>query len=246
MTELWLGFVDCRQGDLGASLAEAKLSPQEVTQLDRYRQPDHQRCFVEGRRLARTMLAALSGSSEPAIHFEIDPQGKPWCPGQSGWHFNLSHSGHLVACACAQNIVGLDIEIHRPGKDLNGLAGRFFAPEEAQAISHHPALFYDYWVLKEAILKYQGVGMVGLAKIPGFSLESNAAIPILPLRPGQEAWHGFLARHQLSAADGRRWSLGLAAGEAWNLHCPPEFRLADGLKLSLGEGRDRADLAAGA
>lgn len=95
--------------------------------------------------------------------------GKPRVPGLPGFHFNFSHSGNLTACAFSDQEVGLDLQ-ETGGRAVNPLrvARRFFTASEYEALlslSEKPAkqleLFYRFWTIKEAYLKYIGCGLQG-------------------------------------------------------------------------------------
>lgn len=89
-------------------------------------------------------------------------RGRPFVPGKP-LDFNLSHSGNWIVGAFVRHgRVGVDIEHMRTDRDLPGIAKRFFAPEEAQAVGTDPlGRFYRYWTAKEAALKMTGQGLSG-------------------------------------------------------------------------------------
>jgi 4'-phosphopantetheinyl transferase len=81
--------------------------------------------------------------------------------------FSLSHSADraLIAIADGRDI-GIDLE-RRRDVDATALAKRFFTKAEHRAIANLPSdrqqsEFFRYWVVKEAILKGQGVGLRSL------------------------------------------------------------------------------------
>ncbi len=79
----------------------------------------------------------------------------------SGADFNISHAGEMVVCAIADNgQVGIDIEAAKP---LDILAFQsLFNPEEWQHILDAPdrlLQFYQYWALKESVVKADGRGL---------------------------------------------------------------------------------------
>jgi len=75
--------------------------------------------------------------------------------------FNISHSGEYVVCAFTdQGKVGIDIE------KINNISlldfNRFMADDEWHDImSHDPPheKFYDYWTIKESVMKAYGKGL---------------------------------------------------------------------------------------
>lgn len=112
--------------------------------------------------------------------------GKPFFPELPDIHFNFSHSGEYVACAFSDMEIGLDLQEHRKAHtSILRIAKRFFTSEEYEAILALPAgspagtgnsagssadpdnsadrllLFYRFWTIKEAYLKYLGCGLRG-------------------------------------------------------------------------------------
>ena len=117
---------------------------------------------------------------------EHTEDGKPYIPDLSHVHFNLSHSGDYIACAFSDEEVGLDLQEHcRTHTSIVRIARRFFSVKEYEAILALPAedssdgpghpintadpdnsasrlpLFYRFWSIKEAYLKYLGCGLRG-------------------------------------------------------------------------------------
>ncbi len=92
--------------------------------------------------------------------FKIGKYGKAYISNYENVHFNLSHSGKLVACAISDEEVGIDVELSDPKIDLNIAKHYFFNSEYENIIaSENPANeFFKYWVLKESYMKYTGCG----------------------------------------------------------------------------------------
>lgn len=112
--------------------------------------------------LGREMLRSLL-----QIHFEITDyeieigeHGKPYLVNLP-YHFSISHSNGLVACAVADTQIGVDIERRStmsPEK-IRSISARFFTPEEIDALKgadYSAQMFYVIWTRKEALSKYFG------------------------------------------------------------------------------------------
>ena len=103
----------------------------------------------------------------PDNMIERGQYGKPFFPSCSHVHFNFSHSGSLTACAFSDREVGLDIQAHDQLRvDALRIAKRFFTGPEYHALlglsSDQAAmnnLFFRFWTIKEAYLKYVGCGL---------------------------------------------------------------------------------------
>jgi 4'-phosphopantetheinyl transferase len=148
----------------------AWLSADETARADRFHFPQHRRAFVLGRAALRALLGGYLGMGAMEIQFVYGPQGKPSlaprlenpaCPMQ----FNAANSGNLAAYAFTIGCqIGVDIERHRDLPDLENIAQRFFAPEEAAELRELPAAekisaFYHCWSRKEAYIKALGGGL---------------------------------------------------------------------------------------
>ena len=98
-------------------------------------------------------LAALPAIARTA-------HGKPYFPDRPELHFNLSHSGDLVACAVDCAPVGIDIEMIRPHHPR--LAQRVCSPAELDWVMAQPdpdRALLTLWTKKEARVKWEGCGL---------------------------------------------------------------------------------------
>lgn len=138
------------------------LDPEEQERVARFRfEEDRQRAVV-----ARATLRRLLGSyleREPrALRFVYGPQGKP-ALADGALEFNVSHSGPLVLLAFARgSAVGVDVEREKPQRELAAIAGRFFAPDEAEKVrdpARDAQAFYRTWTAKESVIKAVGGGL---------------------------------------------------------------------------------------
>ena len=119
--------------------------------------------------VARGVLRHLLGHyiEIPAarIRFAEGPHGKPELLEKPRYGFNVSHSGGLAMYAVSDlREVGIDIEQHREMEDMEGIARRYFAPEEVNVLEElspeqRPAAFFRCWSRKEAVVKASGAGL---------------------------------------------------------------------------------------
>lgn len=142
-------------------LTHPLLSAAEQTRVTRFANRDDAARFVAGRLLIRAALPCAA-----AACFSFAPRGKPFL--DDGPAFNLAHSGNLAAVAWrSRGDVGIDIESPREtgAPAQPSLDKRTLTPREQRRIGAAPvelraALRLRHWVLKEAIAKAQGDGLV--------------------------------------------------------------------------------------
>jgi len=144
------------------------LTDEERERADRFHADRHRQRFIACRAQVRQLLGGYLQEHAERIGFCYGPQGKPalaapW--NNSGIRFNVSNSQDLALCAVVlDRELGVDIEHIREGRDLEGLAERFFAPREVETLRSLPAdrrteAFFDCWTRKEAVLKAVGIGI---------------------------------------------------------------------------------------
>jgi 4'-phosphopantetheinyl transferase len=145
----------------------SSLLPQTETQVAQAIESRRERVLYVGSRvLLRVALSRSTGVPPAAWVFGSHAGGKP-CIVTPERHrnieFNISHAHQLAACAISAAPVGVDIEFIAAGRDVSGIARRFFAPQEIEALDaaepgHAHAMFHRLWTLKEAYLKGKGSG----------------------------------------------------------------------------------------
>ena len=88
---------------------------------------------------------------------------KPFLVNDPSFHFNVSHSGRLVACAAGDSPVGIDVEQMVPVNVCD--ASPFFSKQEMETLMTLPesgqhGRFFEIWTLKESFLKAKGTGLL--------------------------------------------------------------------------------------
>jgi 4'-phosphopantetheinyl transferase len=143
--------------------------------------------------------------------------GKPFVTRDAREHsamtFNLSHAHNraLVAVSKAQE-VGVDLEWVRSKVDVVNLSERYFAPSEHTVIvqateAQRARIFFRYWVVKEAVLKAQGIGLRGLSNCEVI-LDQDEGIKDVRIHLGAQ-FTGPLRVRLLSCGEG--WEAAVAA-----------------------------------
>jgi 4'-phosphopantetheinyl transferase len=161
---LWIVRLEASEGNFARCLSW--LSPDETARAERFHFPRHRRAFTLGRAALRALLANYLGVAPEDIHLRYGPHGKPALSDSSGpLRFNVSNAGELAAFAFTLGCeIGIDIEQHRALTDLERIAHRFFAPEEAAELMELPSAeqtsaFFRCWTRKEAYIKALGGGL---------------------------------------------------------------------------------------
>ncbi|HEX8867653.1 MAG TPA: 4'-phosphopantetheinyl transferase superfamily protein [Lentzea sp.] len=87
---------------------------------------------------------------------EFVRDGKPHAPGLPDFHFNVSHSGALVAAAVDDAPIGVDVQ--HVGTASPEVGRRYFHPDELPRVGG-PEAFHTLWALKESYVKQTGRGL---------------------------------------------------------------------------------------
>nr|WP_282449533.1 4'-phosphopantetheinyl transferase superfamily protein [Roseibium sp. CAU 1639] len=128
-----------------------------------------------------------------AWRFEADATGKPQIRGRRGPDFSLTHTRGLVACAVATaGRVGIDAETDGRSADVDLLLPEVCSPPERAALialtgAARRSLFLDFWTLKEAYLKAQGLGISEDLTAIAFFVESDTDIRLETSGAGHRA-----------------------------------------------------------
>lgn len=158
---------------LPLDLDEAALAPLLATLTDaeraraaRFHFDQHRHRFTAARGQLRAILGRYLDCPPQCVAFRHGPNGKPAIAGEcGGLEFNLSHSGGFGLVALTRDRpLGVDLEHVRAMRDFEGIAQRFFAPEEvadlvALAPDERPEAFFRIWTRKEAYVKADGAGL---------------------------------------------------------------------------------------
>ncbi|WP_317203433.1 4'-phosphopantetheinyl transferase family protein [Janthinobacterium sp.] len=120
--------------------------------------------LVAGRAALRRLLAERLGRPAQDLRFGYGSHGKPHLPDCAAVAFNVAHSASCVLIALGADgaAIGVDVERHDVGCDVEGLAEHALTPAERADLAAAPdavAGFFQLWSAKEAVLKALGVGL---------------------------------------------------------------------------------------
>lgn len=149
--------------DRAAAVDHVRLSPEEAARAARMATPDLRARAVRRRRFLRAVLARRLAVPPASIEIVAEARGKLRLADEPGLHFNMSHSGDLTMVALGAHPLGLDIERAKTFSHFAALVRHACSPREQAVIAAATdpvAAFLDRWVLKEAVLKCRGTGLV--------------------------------------------------------------------------------------
>ncbi|MFW0072536.1 MAG: 4'-phosphopantetheinyl transferase superfamily protein [Coxiella-like endosymbiont] len=143
------------------------LSSEEKVRADRFLQMKHRKRFITSHAILHAILMRYLPElwRTPPLQFRYNEYGKPYLAYHFPLQFNLSNSHSMALYAVARDQkVGIDVEYMQKDTHVNGIAERFFSPEENAALQKLPveerlAGFYRIWTLKEAYIKAIGYGL---------------------------------------------------------------------------------------
>ena len=183
---------------------ERLLTSEERARKLRFRFEEGRIEYLVTRALVRTVLSRYTDVAPDRWRFLSQPHGPPQVvqPNLSTTpRFNLSHTKGLIACVVARDRdVGIDVENATRSVGFLEIADRYFSPREAADIRSLPKSrrrkrFFEYWTLKESIIKAMGTQISsGLSR---FSFDLDAGViraTFGPSVPGNPTGWQFLLR----------------------------------------------------
>jgi 4'-phosphopantetheinyl transferase len=182
----------------------AVLSKDERARAARFQHPGARAEYISAHALVRAVLARELGEKPHALRFEADTYGKPHLsPRRPKLGFSLAHTHGRVAVLVGEGEeLGVDVERIDPGAELESLAARFFAPEEAAAVRKaDPAAradrFFAVWTAKEAYVKARGLGL--RLALGDFTVRSNGLYGPGGQRLDWQLWTACIEGYALAA-----------------------------------------------
>jgi 4'-phosphopantetheinyl transferase len=144
------------------------LSFEEQERAGRFQKIRDARRYVTARGSLRSLLGGYLAIEPGRLQFVCDAFGKPRLAGEvplTSVSFSVSHSDDWGLFGFVRgHKIGVDLERISTGIDIEGLAKRYFSPNEFQKLWSLPAeqrreAFYCGWTRKEAYLKGRGEGL---------------------------------------------------------------------------------------
>lgn len=183
---------------------ETLLDPDERSHVDRFNRNRLKARWIVGRGRLKQILSRYCDYDAKRIRFAEVANGKPTLQIDQDaprLHFNLSHSGDLGVVAITRVApVGVDIEHVREIADLDGIAARFFSPDEQSQLGAIPAserqsAFFRCWTRKEAVIKATGEGLAARLDSFAVSLSRQSTSRLLSYRDDERAAQEWQLHH---------------------------------------------------
>ena len=165
--------------------ALSQLSPFRRDKVIRYRF-DRGKWLSAGAGLLLDNMLMEHGLRERDMQYVEGEHGKPALAEHPELHFNLSHSGTLVACALGKKPVGVDVQtivkLRRSLVDYTMSEAEIARLDAMTSVEEQELFFTQLWTLKESYVKATGTGLTH--SFPSFAIDSNGtATPLSPLYP---------------------------------------------------------------
>lgn len=151
------------------------LSPDELIRSEKLSHHNQRERFIARRGLLRQVLSNLLQIAPSQVVITYGQSGKPELSSldhsvnqspTTAIHFNMTHCRDvaLIGVSIGQPI-GIDLEAIDHNRNTQGLATRYFHPQEQTHLNSLPPSdrirgFFDYWTSKEAVVKAHGGGIV--------------------------------------------------------------------------------------
>jgi len=126
------------------------------------------------------------GLREHDMQYAKGEHGKPYFQNYPQLHFNLSHSGTLVACALGNAPVGVDVQtivtLRRSLVNFTMSEEEISVLDDMDNDNDKSLFFTKLWTLKESYAKATGTGLSH--SFPSFKInDEGTAVPLYPLNP---------------------------------------------------------------
>lgn len=165
-----------RSENLIRALSEL-LSDDERNQAERFVFDDDRKLYLTAHALLRHSLWCATGRTDTP--FAVNKYGKPEIfetGGEAAVKFNISHSGTLAVCSLSPRFeVGVDVEEVDESRSFEEVVASQFTPYEQDQLAAYSGAaranaFFQFWTLKEALVKALGIGLGGMNRY-GFDLD---------------------------------------------------------------------------
>lgn len=143
------------------------LTPEELNFAGRLKHPNQKNTWISCHITHRLMVGEFLEQNPQNIVFKKNRFGKPYLQ-DSNLSFNISHTyDSFLLCYYQGGKIGVDLENLSGNEDLPSLIDYAFSDAETEYCLNGDELsvrFLELWTLKEAFLKYSGIGLTDFLK----------------------------------------------------------------------------------
>jgi 4'-phosphopantetheinyl transferase len=149
----------------------SSFSPEIQQKIMRYKMQKNQHQSLLGKLLLQKKLKEKGILKTDLSDLKYELKDKPYLENKP-FQFNISHSENTIMCAFSEKKVGIDVE-RMKNVDYSKFKLFFTASEllHIQSASNPQQAFFEYWTLKEAVLKFTGEGIS--ANLFAFEIEKE-------------------------------------------------------------------------
>lgn len=153
------------------------LTPEELLTADKLKHQEQKNTWISCHMVLRRMLAEFLKMDPLKVEINRNRFGRPYLQ-DSSLFFNISHTNSAFLLGFIQGgKIGVDLENLSGNEDLPSLIDYAFSDAEAGYCKNSEeiaARFLELWTLKEAFLKYTGIGLTNyLSAINIYGSEEN-------------------------------------------------------------------------
>lgn len=179
---VWMCAPDSITDPVTLAAYTSLLSEDERERLHRFHFERDRHSFLVSHALVRKALSRYADIEPADWQFTTGKQGRPEIVRSTGipqLRFNLTHTNGLAACVITRGIAcGIDAERISARANPLAIAEKMFAASELADLEEQDEAgflqrFYDYWTLREAYCKAQGVGLTRSDNSCAFVVEPN-------------------------------------------------------------------------
>ena len=171
------------QPDMALQQFRHLLQPDDLRELNQTKrsEPEQQRRFA-ARSLLRLLLHEVGGNALGSEKLHRHAKGGLSLQPKGRYSVSISHTfGLVAACISPTQGVGIDVERDDPHLDREGIALRFFHPDEYNGLTslqdaEHRNQFFSLWTCKEAVAKAIGQGLERDLPMASFSIQFDRSL----------------------------------------------------------------------
>ncbi|HFQ8588123.1 TPA: 4'-phosphopantetheinyl transferase superfamily protein [Clostridioides difficile] len=156
------------------NIIETYLSSEQIREKNNYYKQMDRNNYLLSHGIINRIFSSILRVEGKDVVWNYTNYKKPYIKNKMGIKFNISHTKGAIAIALSINDVGVDIEYMEKNFNYKDIVNYSFNKNEK---INTVIDFYKYWVVKEAYLKYKGIGLIqDLRSIEIIEITNNRGI----------------------------------------------------------------------